>query len=105
MIRVQRCQRRDGDNFASRGPVPKQRGLIIGSLLRLRGQRILCAENIQGGRGGGPVNRIRADREGPGSVAVEAPAAVDTPVLRLFVHGAAVRAMHNRVWFLELRSP
>ena len=105
MIGVKRGQRRNRDDFASRGPIPKERGLKIVSILRLSGNGFRFGKNIQGGRRGGPGHHVRAtDRKRPGRVAVKAPAAMDTPLLRLLVHGAAMGAMHNPVGSLDLAT-
>src|SRR6476646_6995 len=103
MIGVQWGQRRNGDDFSGgtvAGPIAKKRRLIIRSLLRLRRSRGLprrrlpVGKRLQGGRSRG-CRGCCPDRIGPLRLAIETPPAMDTPLLRLVVHGATVRAMHT----------
>src|SRR6185369_17116826 len=61
---------------------------------RLGGNGLRFAKNIQRRRRGGHHVRV-TEGKWPGRATVEAPAAINAPLLRLLVNTAAVRAMHK----------
>jgi len=67
MVGVQRCQRRDGNYFASSGPLPKEGGLkVAGFLGWLDRDGFFRGKNVQGRSGSGAGDHIRVtDGKGP----------------------------------------